>query len=259
VAKKNRGFSLIELVIIVTIMMVLVGILAPNLLRYLTDSRKEACASNKGEYYRVYNLFLFFEEPEGDPTLESFYAFAAKNNLADRTLICPSHGTCFFEIDHRALYITCSVHDDAIPTQLYIYDTPWLGAATQEMLDKLKPDALMNAKILYNQASRILAEQIANNASYKGIAQVNVKGNGVENKLYGDVILPDDPDNPGQKVVFGDVQIMFTADDKGNYTQISHVFFHYKSFWIKYSPSAVQYGVGDKGAYKDPPDPSLSK
>lgn len=38
--KENKGFSLIELIIVVAIMAVLVGVLAPNLLRYIESSRE---------------------------------------------------------------------------------------------------------------------------------------------------------------------------------------------------------------------------
>lgn len=40
--KENKGFSLVELIIVVAIMAVLVGVLAPNLIRYIESSREGA-------------------------------------------------------------------------------------------------------------------------------------------------------------------------------------------------------------------------
>lgn len=40
--KNNKGFSLIELIVVVAIMAVLVGVLAPTYLRYVEKSRKSA-------------------------------------------------------------------------------------------------------------------------------------------------------------------------------------------------------------------------
>ena len=38
----NRGFSLVELIIVMAIMVVLVGITAPNYMRYVERKRKDA-------------------------------------------------------------------------------------------------------------------------------------------------------------------------------------------------------------------------
>lgn len=44
--KDNRGFSLIELIIVIAIMAVLVAVIAPNLTKYLSSSKDKADASN---------------------------------------------------------------------------------------------------------------------------------------------------------------------------------------------------------------------
>ena len=267
--EKNRGFSLIELIIIITIMVVLVAFLSPNFLRFLPQARKEACTSNKGEYYRVFNLFLFFEEPESEPKLTDFYAFAAKNNLIDRTEICPAHGVCLFEIEKRTLSITCSVHDDALPTQLYVYKFSY-GTPIEEM----RPHALVNAKVLYTQAQKILAEQLAANPAYNA-GKPSIPGDNVIINLQRGAtgepyrgLLKDLLDADGnqtfddkgnvKKEVFGETQIVFKQASDGTYTEISHVYFQLGSFWVKYSPSATEFGTGTTVS-KNPPDPSLSK
>lgn len=44
--KNNKGFSLVELIIVVAILAILVGILAPQYVKYVERSRKSADASN---------------------------------------------------------------------------------------------------------------------------------------------------------------------------------------------------------------------
>lgn len=44
--KDNKGFSLIELIIVISIMAVLVAIIAPNLTKYLSSSKKKTDISN---------------------------------------------------------------------------------------------------------------------------------------------------------------------------------------------------------------------
>lgn len=45
----NKGFSLIELIIVIAIMAILVAIIAPNLTKYLGSSKKETDAKNIDE------------------------------------------------------------------------------------------------------------------------------------------------------------------------------------------------------------------
>ena len=47
--KDNKGFSLVELIIVVAIMAILVGLLAPQYIKYVEKSRKSADASNLSE------------------------------------------------------------------------------------------------------------------------------------------------------------------------------------------------------------------
>ena len=55
--KDNKGFSLVELIIVVAIMAILVGLLAPQYLKYVEKSRKSADASNINEMVNAIQVY----------------------------------------------------------------------------------------------------------------------------------------------------------------------------------------------------------
>ena len=46
----NKGFSLVELIIVIAIMAVLVGVLAPQYIKYVERSRKSSDLLESGDY-----------------------------------------------------------------------------------------------------------------------------------------------------------------------------------------------------------------
>jgi len=56
--KNNKGFSLIELIIVITIMAILTALLAPQLLRYVEQSRVAKDLTTVDEVYRAIQLSL---------------------------------------------------------------------------------------------------------------------------------------------------------------------------------------------------------
>ena len=55
--KDNKGFTLVELVIVIAILAILVGLLAPQYTKYVEKSRKAADASNMDEMVKVVKAF----------------------------------------------------------------------------------------------------------------------------------------------------------------------------------------------------------
>lgn len=54
--KDNKGFSLVELIIVIAIMAVLVGLLAPQYLKYVNNSKVSTDVSNGQEVATVFNV-----------------------------------------------------------------------------------------------------------------------------------------------------------------------------------------------------------
>ena len=54
--KNNKGFSLVELIIVIAIMAVLIGLLAPQYLRFVDKSKKSADVSNAQALATAFNV-----------------------------------------------------------------------------------------------------------------------------------------------------------------------------------------------------------
>ena len=55
--KNNKGFTLVELVIVIAILAILVGLLAPQYTQYVEKSRKAADASNMDELVKAIQVY----------------------------------------------------------------------------------------------------------------------------------------------------------------------------------------------------------
>ena len=78
--KDNKGFSLVELIIVVAIMAILVGLLAPQYIKYVERSRKSSDASNLDEMVRAVQL----SAADAESTLDAAtYKITIKYNPAD--------------------------------------------------------------------------------------------------------------------------------------------------------------------------------
>ncbi|MBE5865582.1 MAG: prepilin-type N-terminal cleavage/methylation domain-containing protein [Lachnospiraceae bacterium] len=58
----NKGFSLVELIIVIAIMAVLMGVLAPQLLKYVEESRVQADASTFSEVENATKIALSLDD-----------------------------------------------------------------------------------------------------------------------------------------------------------------------------------------------------
>lgn len=109
----NKGFSLVELIVVIAIMAVLVGILAPQFIKYVEKSRTAKCTTNRDTA-----VHAFMVQCTGDAAfLER--ALASGADLKDLTtecmgdeLTCPSGGTLTYTLNPTTYQLTigCSKH-----------------------------------------------------------------------------------------------------------------------------------------------------
>lgn len=119
--QRNRGFSLIELIVVVAIMAVLVGVLAPAYLRYVEKARRQTCYWNMDNVVREVQLRAF-SDPEFMDDL-----VAAGSDVTDfidyetdiEVPTCPSRGTYTITFDQTSgeLTMTCTMTVHNLPVE----------------------------------------------------------------------------------------------------------------------------------------------
>jgi len=78
---RNEGFSIVELIIVIAIMAVLVGVVAPMYLKYVESSREAVDIQNMDSAYQLANA-VYAEEPEIHGT---YYYFFDGNDIKQGT------------------------------------------------------------------------------------------------------------------------------------------------------------------------------
>ena len=123
--KKNRGFSLIELIVVVAIMAVLVGVMAPAYLRYVEKARRQTCYSNMDNVVREVQL-LAYSDPDfmerlaeeataADKDLKEFVDAETEVDIPT----CPSRGEykLTFDKNEGVITMTCSMEVHGLPSE----------------------------------------------------------------------------------------------------------------------------------------------
>lgn len=124
--KNNSGFSLIELIVVVAIMAVLVGVLAPAYLRYVEKSRQQTCYWNMDNVVREVQLRAFSDPDFMDDLLAEVGNVTEKdviNYIDQETDIevprCPSRGTykLVFNPSEGTITMTCNMTVHNLPVE----------------------------------------------------------------------------------------------------------------------------------------------
>ncbi len=84
--KSNKGFSLVELIVVICIMAVLTGIIATAFVKYVGQSKETADQANLDELHKAANTVL------ADPTLEKFNEVGEGEGKVSKLTLTISNG-----------------------------------------------------------------------------------------------------------------------------------------------------------------------
>ena len=128
IKRSNKGFSLIELIVVIAIMAVLVGVLAPAYLQYVEKARRQTCYWNMDNVVGEVQLLAY-----SDPDFMEALKTEANNNAAvgyditdyvrNSTPVevprCPSHGdySITFNTTTGELKMECTMTVHNLPPQ----------------------------------------------------------------------------------------------------------------------------------------------
>lgn len=96
----NKGFTLIELIVVVVVLAILAAVAVPMISNYTAKSSATVCLENRGMLLRVFAIHNIT-----DPD-DSFATFVTQE-YPDQEF-CPDHGVYTYQDNH----LTCSVHGD---------------------------------------------------------------------------------------------------------------------------------------------------
>ncbi len=112
--KNNKGFSLVELIVVIAIMAVLVGVLAPSLIKYVNNSKVSTDITNVDNAVSALNAELVTNTFTGTGTTEGTLEKAYDTLLSDSTAPTPKSDT------NGTFYIK-SYNNDGTIAEVYLY------------------------------------------------------------------------------------------------------------------------------------------
>jgi len=92
--KDNHGFSLIELIVVLTILGTILSIAVPNIIGYVETTREYVCHFNRVKFEQYYKIYL---EENGVDHSESLLSEFMQKYEESYGQICPSNGVIYSE------------------------------------------------------------------------------------------------------------------------------------------------------------------
>ena len=106
----KKGFTLVEIMIVVAIIAILAAVAIPNFIRYRNDSRTAACIANMKQLQTAAESYLT-KHPGAAPTIQQLCG-PGEDKYIKNELTCPKDGSAYgIALDNGAIKITCGSGD----------------------------------------------------------------------------------------------------------------------------------------------------
>ena len=115
--KKNQGFTLVEIMIVVAIIAILAAVAIPNFIKYRDESQKNTCISNMKQLQTAGEQWLITNGAAAAPGLSDL---CGPQNYVKTTPTCPyDKGNYTISLENGAIKVACTHATDkghVIPT-----------------------------------------------------------------------------------------------------------------------------------------------
>lgn len=109
--KKNKGFTLVELIVVIVIILVLAAVLVPSILRYVAKAQEAKCKSGRDTLATEYSLAIADEKIPWDENTPNIADLQSKGILPKFS--CPYGGEIYARKNaDGTISIRCKYHDD---------------------------------------------------------------------------------------------------------------------------------------------------
>ena len=118
----KKGFTLVEIMIVVAIIAILAAVAIPNFIRYRNDSRTAACIANMKQLQTAAESYLT-KHPGAAPAVADLCG-TGEDKYIKNEMTCPKDGSAYtIALENGAIKVTCGSGDSE-------HVLPGEGAAT---------------------------------------------------------------------------------------------------------------------------------